>query len=80
MKFEFRQDTRHPVFELHGRGQHGQRIRYQAGPEKGMVMSVLENNTLTGGRRGILLSAPANWTLLRDNKLEVLDPEEQDIE
>jgi hypothetical protein len=53
--------------------QHGHRIKYQAGPEKGMVMSVLENNVLLGGRRGILLSAPANWTLLRNNRLEVLD-------
>ncbi len=43
-------------------------------------MNVLENNTLTGGRRGILLSAPANWTLIRNNKLEVLDPEESKIE
>lgn len=60
--------------------QHGQRIRYQAGPEKGMVMSVLENNTLTGGRRGILLSAPANWTLVRNNNLEVLAPDEPEIE
>ena len=59
---------------------HGQRIRYRTGPEKGMVMSVLENNALTGGRRGILLSAPANWTLLRNNRLEVLDPDEPEIE
>jgi hypothetical protein len=60
--------------------QHGQRIRYRSGPEKGMVMSVLENNVLTGGRRGILLSAPANWTLVRNNQLEVLDPKEPEIE
>jgi hypothetical protein len=60
--------------------QHGQRIKYQAGPDKGMVMSVLENNVLLGGRRGILLSAPANWTLLRNNRLEVLDPDETPIE
>jgi hypothetical protein len=60
--------------------QHGHRIQYHAGPEKGMVMSVLENNVMTGGRRGILLSAPANWTLLRNNRIELLDPAEPEIE
>jgi hypothetical protein len=60
--------------------QHGHRIQYRAGPEKGMVMSVLENNVMTGGRRGILLSAPANWTLLRNNRIELLDPAEPEIE
>lgn len=60
--------------------EHQQKIRYRPGPEKGMVMSVLENNVLTGGRRGILLSAPANWTLLRRNRLEVLDANEPVIE
>ncbi len=34
----------------------------------------------SGTDRGILLSAPANWTLLRNNKLEVLDPDAPEIE
>jgi hypothetical protein len=60
--------------------EHGHRIHYRPGPDKGMVMSVIENNRMTGGRRGILLSAPANWTLLRNNRLEVLDPDAPEIE
>lgn len=43
-------------------------------------MSVIENNILTGGQRGILPSAPANWTLRRNNRLEVLDPDEPTVE
>ncbi len=67
----------------HRRGtfeEHGHRINYRRGPEKGMVMSVIENNVMTGGRRGILLSAPANWTLVRNNTLELRDPDAPVIE
>ncbi len=52
--------------------QHGQpNIAYRAGPDKGMVMSVIENNDLSGAGRGVLMAAPANWTLLRNNRLRV---------
>lgn len=60
--------------------QYGQRIKYRPGRDKGMVMSVIENNVMRRGKRGILLSAPANWALLRGNTVQVLDPKESEIE
>ncbi|NQU42045.1 hypothetical protein HQ520_02085 [bacterium] len=48
-----------------------------SGPEtdSGIVMSVIENNTFREMEEGIILSAPVNWGLVRNNTIETLDPE-----
>ncbi len=40
---------------------------YKPSPDKGLMMCVIENNTFEA-KRGFIIYAPANWTLLRNNK------------
>ena len=40
---------------------------YAPSPEKGLMMCVIENNTFEA-KRGFIMYAPANWTLLRNNR------------
>jgi hypothetical protein len=38
-------------------------------------MNVMENNRFEHVRRGIVVSSPLNWLLLRKNVLQTIDPE-----
>jgi hypothetical protein len=40
---------------------------YRVDPRRGLVMTVLEHNRFQDVPRGVLLSAPSNWTVLRGN-------------
>ena len=46
---------------------------YHAEVGSGMAMTVVENNELRDAGRGLVLSAPANWTVVRNNAIGVLD-------
>jgi hypothetical protein len=46
---------------------------YTPSPNNGQMMSIIENNTFEA-RRGFLLNAPVNWTLLRNNNFSVTKP------
>jgi hypothetical protein len=43
---------------------------YPETPEGGMMMSVLENNRFAHVRRGMVVSSPLNWLLLRNNEIQ----------
>lgn len=44
---------------------------YQPTTASGLMLTVIERNEFREVDRGILLSAPANWTLLRHNQIEI---------
>lgn len=43
---------------------------YPETPDGGLMMSVLENNRFEHVRRGIVISSPLNWLLLRNNGIQ----------
>jgi hypothetical protein len=46
--------------------------RYPETPNGGVMMSVLENNRFVNIHKGIVLSSPVNWLLLRNNEIKML--------
>jgi hypothetical protein len=48
---------------------------YPETPDGGLMMNVMENNRFEHVRRGIVVSSPLNWLLLRKNVLQTIDPE-----
>jgi hypothetical protein len=61
---------------LHRRGVKGEaRPDLVSGPQtdSGIVLSVIENNRFTDTREGIVISAPTNCCLLRNNEIEPVD-------
>ncbi len=53
---------------------------FEPGHDRGLVMSVIENNTFLNVDRGLLVGAPANWTLLRNNTVGPTDEKAQAVE
>jgi len=54
--------------------------KYNSGSENGIVMSVIENNHFEGTDRGIILSSPSNWSLIRNNTIQLKNPKANNIE
>ena len=48
--------------------------------DRGTVMTVIENNHLSGARRGVLMAPPANWTRLRNNSIQLTTPHKPLVE
>ena len=42
---------------------------YPPHPDGGIMLGVIENNEFQEAREGIVVSAPANWSLLRNNRI-----------
>lgn len=49
------------------RGSQQDSAGYRVEPSRGIVMSVIEHNTFEEAGRGVLLSSPANWSVIRGN-------------
>jgi len=43
-------------------------------PDGGLMMSVIENCAFAEADKGIVISSPANWLLLRNNDIQLSDP------
>ena len=59
---------------LHARFGGRQPPVYVSHPESGLMMSVIENNDFCGAKRGLVLTPPANWAVIRQNKIVTTNP------
>jgi hypothetical protein len=53
--------------------------RYVPHPEGGIMLGVVENNTFQDVARGVIVSSPANWSLIRNNQITTTDPAQPEV-